>query len=78
MAILLKEAHKRGDYILLTTNKDFEGVKTHNPPFLYFMKSTDTKPINAINGAWLVIMDQKKVETFDAEGKEWLPFADFS
>lgn len=54
-------------------------MSTHNYPFIYFGKSTDTKPVSGVkNGAAFVEMDTKKLYLFDEEAVEWGLFADFS
>lgn len=63
----------------VTNNLDFDGMSTHNYPFIYFGKSTDVKPVSGVkNGAAFIEMDKKRLYLFDAEDVEWRLFADFN
>ena len=57
---------------MLSTNKDFSGINTHDHPQVYYLLSTDPKPIkNVINGAVAFEIDTCKVFFFDKENTKW-------
>lgn len=67
------QAHvKKGMVKMITTDKDFEGLQTNNHPRTYWLKSTDTKPVNKVlNGAVCIEVDTGKGFLFDQESKKW-------
>ena len=60
---------------MITDNKSFDGISTHNKPCVFYCLSTDILPIKGtVNGSIAIIMDSRIAKIFDEENKTWRNF----